>query len=129
MSELGIGSRVWEFDTNHRVYPPKKPGQRYSGGPPIYEKHFIEYRIVGEEGRSWLLQRGEGWRPTKVGKQQLGKKFFTDSQREGMIWAHEHRHAMIRMIERCDDVDVLKQIAGLVGYKYSAPDSAPSPES
>jgi hypothetical protein len=49
-----IGKKLWRHDSNCRHYD-NDDGTRSSS--PIYIKSFVEYFIVGETAKSWLISR------------------------------------------------------------------------
>jgi hypothetical protein len=110
-----IGDTVYLFDENRRVYARNGAG-RSSGGP-IYREHFLPYLIVGEEKRSWILDKegrvggGAPW-PGKTSK----TKVMTEEEVEAACWRNDHRMAVSDAVRRCEDTEVLKQVAALVGY-------------
>ncbi len=52
-SALGIGSTVWIFDENHRVYV--KGAGHFSAGHLIYREHWRPTNITSETRVSWVL--------------------------------------------------------------------------
>lgn len=112
---IGIGTRVWYFDHNRRVYGT-------DNSRPIFERHFQPWIIVGEEGRSWLLESEGGPYAAKgkVGKTSLLKKYCTDAERESRIWLNAHRGRLTDAVRRCSDLPTLREIARLVGYSEEA---------
>jgi hypothetical protein len=73
---FGVGSKVWIFDLNNRVYADKKiaKGQLWYSGAPIWREHWVPKVITGETSRSWLVSSHEGDRlPTKLSKAELAK--------------------------------------------------------
>lgn len=117
---MQIGDRVWRFDVNRRVYPKPTPGNVLPTGGPIFAEHFVPYEIMGEEKRSWLIGRPHT-RPDKVGKHMIdigpGGVWFSDLGREAGIWLADNRHPLSEAVRKCHDVDVLRQVAMLVGYE------------
>jgi hypothetical protein len=106
---LGIGSIIWRFDENHRIY--KEPR-----GGPDYRSFWRECAITGETSRSWIIgncgkcpKRGEhvGW--------ALSAHEVDDD-----VWAKDERHRIVRCVERCN-VATLRAVAALVGYMPNAP--------
>ena len=102
---LGVGSTIWVFDRNHRVYKNRR-------GSPDYRSHWVAVQITGETSRSWIAgsygkcpKRGDhrGW------ALQLWEV-------DGDVWAHVHRHKIVNMVERCS-VDELRNIAHMLCYK------------
>lgn len=107
-----IGDTVYEFDGNRRVYKPDASGRNRI----VFAKHFIPHVVVGEGGRSVLVKPVIGRLQKKVGRASFGKgKWFTEAQYANRLWAHQHRHAVIRIVERAD-VDTLRKIAEMIGY-------------
>ena len=117
MAEHKIGDAVFVFDINHRVYAERKPGARFSGGGPIYRKHFRPYVIVGEEGRSWLYAENTDARYTmKIGKLKARDVLLTVQHVEDRCWENSYRHRVLDAVAKCD-VDALRAVAKLVGWK------------
>lgn len=105
---IGIGTRLWRFDENRRVY-------RDRNSPPVYEEHFVPDVITGETKGTWLFGR------RSVNKRTLrepssggfsGAQWFTDAGKEDAIWAKDRRRDIVRLVERAD-VTTLKKIAAL----------------
>lgn len=112
IAALKIGDTLYNFDGNRRVY---QPGLR---GGTIYEKHFEAVKIVGETKLSWVMDRSGA----KVNKKTLDSScqfadrgYFTASAMETDIWLHEHRHRIVREVERVG-IEHLKEIARIIGY-------------
>lgn len=114
---LAVGSIVWRFDPNHRVY--KRDARGYGIGGPIYREHFRAILIADETRVSWVLADG-----SKINKRTLAGIYPTEADVERDCWLHEHRHHVVRLVERCD-YDQLRAIAGIVGY---VPADAPATE-
>lgn len=113
---LKVGSTVWVFDANRRVYPPKKPGEIYSSGGPIYREHFVAQEIVNETSRSWVLK----WSDRKLPKKRNAEHpeyFISEAEIEGQCYLNDHRYKIAQKVERIASVETLKQIAALVGYQ------------
>lgn len=118
---VGIGSTVWWFDQNRRVYAKSASGG--STGSPIYREHWRETTITGETPRSWLTAcRMKFSKATGEMRDAYGVKrcVFSLADVEADCWIHEHRYAISKMVGDCDDVGVLKRIAEIVGYKPEA---------
>ena len=97
---------VYVFDINRRVYRPSVEG-RISGGP-IYRQHWREYRVIGEEKRSWLVER---W-PHKIAKAAAKVAAQVDDD----CWINDNAHRVADMVRRAD-APTLRAIAELVGFK------------
>jgi hypothetical protein len=118
--KFAVGQRIWMFDYNHRFYA--KSGD----GAPIYEKHFRPFTVVGIESRSYLIRRGDPdeepiyrCKPEKVGFDGAEKLYVTDDGKSDMIWLNDHRHNIVRMVEKADP-ETLKKVAELIGYRPDA---------
>ena len=120
MSEpLGIGSTVWTFDTNRRVYATDERGG------PIFREYFQPLVITGETSKSWLA--GPDWSPVKVNKKTLAIKggfglapFVYPSQEavDDACWTKEYRIDISTAVGRCQDAAVLRQIAAILGLEF-----------
>lgn len=114
MAEIGIGSTVFVFDHNHRVYGKDR-------GSPIYREYWVPVGIRGENRSSWLLdnyyERFSKKPPHQTKTTPYGNHRVAISVQEvdDDCWQHDHRYRIVRLVERCD-VAVLRQIAALVGY-------------
>ena len=127
MSEIAIGTRLWRFDENRRVY-----SERGIRGMIIYAEHFVAGYVVGETPGKWLCASSRdadiASHPNStihVNKKTLreparggfsGAQWFTDEGRDANIWAKHHRPRIVSALERCRDADVLKKVAILLGY-------------
>lgn len=113
---LSIGSTVWVFDENYRVYDYDKSSG--GSGKIIYREHFRPRKITGETRISWVLEDG-----TKVNKKTLKTHpdafdavLTSEEQIDQACWVHEHRYPIERLIHRCNYAQ-LKAIAEIVGYQ------------
>lgn len=122
---IKIGDTLYQFDINHRVYEKDADGR--GRGSPIYEKHFRPFPVIGETKQSWLC--GHERMPMKVNKATLresgksgysGHQWFTAEGMEDDIWLHSRRHEIVRLLERCQDVNILKKIDALLATENSA---------
>lgn len=114
IAEIGIGSTVWVFDPNRRVYPRAPEGKLCLSDSPIWREYWRPCTIKGENSRSWILSDG-----TKVPKKNHNPLMVSFSQEEidKAAWVQENRHKIVRVIERLHDYDTLHKVAELVGYK------------
>ena len=107
---LGIGSTIWIFNINNR---------RYEKGhnAPVYRGHWQPYVITGETSRSWLLENGL----SKVTKKNPGTNIaFTEKEVDDDCWLNSNRMAISRVLERCTDAALVRQIGDMLGYKEKA---------
>lgn len=126
-SSLKVGSTVWVFDQNRRVYPPSPEGRLWSGTGPIYREHWVERKIIGEERTRWILNTHEAFPKKNRGTLITYAKGGFSGNRvalslqevEDDCWAKDKRHHIVRAVERCD-VDALRQIATLLGMDLEA---------
>jgi hypothetical protein len=126
MESLKVGDTVWLFDGNHRVYE-NDDGTKSSGA--IYSKHFMPRVIEGETKQSWILQYGQ-----KVPKKANGEPeadtrkvttrpgfhsvvYLTQKAKDDNIWIHMNRHVISHAVIGLTDIDMLKKVAAIIGYK------------
>lgn len=113
--EVGIGSVIWRFDVNHRVYL-KDPNTGRSTGGPIYREHWQRYTITGETPRSWITSCHS--KVPKKGKHDGWA--FSESEVDDYCWVEEYRHSLIREVSSCRNPAILRKIAALIGYREGA---------
>lgn len=106
---------IYVFNLNRRVYDESKRGG------PIWIKHWEERRIESETSRSWVLRQGE-----KINKKQLEAGTLrnckvTWEEVKELEWAHVHKHKIERLVGQLQDIEKLRTIADLVGYKEEIP--------
>jgi len=111
MTTLSVGSIVYVFNENNRVYP-KDGGISAS---PIYREYFQPMKIVGETTRSWLLSNG-----MKISKKTLDGIYIDDEAVDQACWVREHKWKIIRKAENIRDYETLRKLADLVGYDESS---------
>lgn len=116
--EISIGTRLWRFDENRRIYQDRASG-------PTYEGHFEPFVVVGETKGTWKCARNEQAHPrswSSVNKKTLrepatygwrGRQWFTDAGRDAAIWANGRRHEIVSLVQACD-VATLKKIAAVL---------------
>ena len=113
LKNLKIGDTVYYFDENHRVYPEKKPGERYSHGAPIYREHFRATKIEGETTKSWITS---GW-GNKYSKKEgtrggdyHGNTIYSEQEVEDRIFINENHFKLSEAVMRCQDVEKMRKI-------------------
>ena len=112
-----VGSTVWWFDPNRRVYVKDEKG--YRTGSPIYREHWRRTTIVSETRMSWVTKDGN-----KISKSDrrmrdsMGLKavVFSLAEVDADCWINDNRYKVAERVRDCKDVDVLKRIAEIVGY-------------
>lgn len=123
-TELRVGSTVWVFDQNHRVYPPTPKGRLCSDGP-IYREHWVARQIVGDNKATWLLNGGHKVPKRKDpdaihlktrGRDRNLRVAVSLQEVDDDCWANDRRRDVVRAVERCD-IAALRQIAGLLGVE------------
>jgi len=117
MSTVGIGSPVWIFDSNHRVYPPREKGGLSSG--PIWREHWVKRKIVAETSRSWIT---DYW-GRKIPKKGADPRVIAFSEEEitRAAWVHDNAHKIARVVGVSNDFEQLQAIAKLIGYQEANP--------
>lgn len=106
---LKIGSTVWVFDYNHRVYA-KNSG---ISGSPIYREHFVAHEITGETSRSWIIGISK-WNQKKISKTNPDC-YVSIEEVNDACWLNDHRYKVIQLAWRADGATIRK-IAKLIGY-------------
>jgi hypothetical protein len=107
---IGIGSTVWVFDINHRVYT--KPHSH-----PDYRQYWVERKVTGETSRSWCI----GYRKCPKKGPHNGYS-FTEQEVDDDVWSVAERHKIIRVVERCD-IATLRSVAAVLSYTAGSGDS------
>jgi hypothetical protein len=117
---LGVGSTVWIFDENRRVYPDGPDGRRSFGTRPIWREHWRPTMILSETRVSWCL---EGRR--KISKRGLAAStvrgvLTSEADLDAACYVHEHASKISDRVGRISGgrqaAGMLRQIAALVGY-------------
>ena len=111
--EIKIGTPVWVFDRNRRVY--KKDSKGRSVGAPIWREHWRKTAITSETSRSWILDF-DGRKIAKALPRQVDLAWSEDEINQE-CYVQDNRHSISDCVRRCTDFAILKQIAALVGYK------------
>jgi hypothetical protein len=102
--ELKVGDVLWCYDYR-------------SNSKPWFDK-----TITGETKQSWVI--GEVWSTHKVLKKDLTenqgaygrRQWFTSEGRDNYLWIHNHAPRMAEAVRTITDIELLKQIAELIGY-------------
>jgi hypothetical protein len=132
---LGIGSTVWKFEADRRVYHPRGSKLFASTVGPIFREKFIRYQIVDETSKSWLVgfvngEPGDGHGEGKASTGSLSKmpknlkipngrvrlKYYTTQQMEDAVYVEDNRHRIAEFISREADATMLRQVAAIIGY-------------
>lgn len=113
---IGIGSKLWRFDVNRRVYVKGKPG-------PVWREHWEPLEVIGETRVSWVVGTSaeDTWGAHKVPKAAfrdgacpigwaLSEEHITD-----LAWAEEYRHKLADRVRRCHDTKVLRAVWAALG--------------
>jgi hypothetical protein len=110
-----VGSTVWIFDANHRVYR-KGPDGRSLGGGPIWREHWVKREIRAETSRSWVI--GEHWSERKIAKkgEQPWDVCWSEQEITERAYVHDNAPRIADLVTRLRDYDTLKKIAELIDY-------------
>lgn len=109
-AQLSIGSTIYVYDGNYRVYAANNNG-------PIYREHWRPMEITGETSRSWITAWGE-----KVPKRGAHHGVaFTIKEVDDMCWMNDHRYKIEREVGRIRDSIKLREIAKIIGYDDRKP--------
>lgn len=113
MTDLKVGSTVWEYDSNFE--------NRSLEGEAKFRSGFRKRTITGETKQSWLIGNDE----IKVRKRDLtyghwggGRRDMITSQREidDLVFVNTHRYKIVKCFEWTRDVALLHELAKLIGY-------------
>lgn len=114
---LKIGSTLWWFDNNRRVY--KRDAQGRTVGGPIHREHWRETKIIGESRLSWLTNDLRKFaKATLTSRDNYGTVHALASlaEVEEECWIHDHRWAIGEAVQKCKNIEALRAVAALVGY-------------
>lgn len=87
---IRIGSTLWQFDDNVRVYRADRSG-------PVYREHFRSFQVVGETPQSWIVGAGFKMKVSKKDLKQAGRngysghRWFTAEGMEDEIYREENK--------------------------------------
>ena len=111
--KIEVGSSVWLFDINRRVYV-DDAGNKTSS--PVWRHHWRECLIVGETSRSWILDYFE----TKIPKKGFDERKVCFSMKDVLdqVWVHDNRYK-IELAIRDLSLKKLRKVATVIGYKGS----------
>ena len=107
MADVGIGSTVYIFDHNRRVYTGGGLGSRI-----IWREHFRPVKIVGETSRSWITD----FYGTKLLKKG-GKYLTSEEEIDRAEYVEENAYRIADCVRRIKDYDLLKSVAELIRYE------------
>lgn len=113
VSELKVGDTVWHFDYNRRVYAEPQPGHKW--GELIHREHWRKVIIVAETSRSWVTDY-YGKKLPKNGSWPHGW-VRTEQEVDDSEWLYANRYKLGDAVRACQDVNVLRDVARLVGYE------------
>jgi hypothetical protein len=126
---VAIGSVVWFFDENRRVYPEDENGKVKFGSPPIWREHWVKRYVVGETSRSWIIglsaMKSDPRYGQKCPKADIGKRYaLSEAEIDARAYCEEHSYQISLRVARlrtAADAEILRQIASLVGYVPKRP--------
>lgn len=125
--EIGIGSKLWRFDQNVRVYTKPADG---SFGKLIWRESWVPMVVVGETRVSWLVgsvsKYSEERKLTPRVSHKLPKAEFRDGgcpmdwarsaeHLTELVWAEENRSKLSERVLRCHDPRVLRAVWAALG--------------
>lgn len=151
-TKLEIGQRLWRFDPNRRKYRSKgrissdiiysyhfepvwvvgetprswilAAGESWERVSEWYERAKDDPRYLSR--LSWKLPKKNTdiWGRMNVTVGGYFTHFFTDEQKRGELWKHQHRHKILQLIDHGNlSADQWKQIAKIVEYEYDETES------
>lgn len=117
---VGIGSKIWGFDSNRRKYGKDR-------SRPIWREHWKEFYVVGENRVSWLLgfkPGGESWTkcPKKRQVHQLREWAFSEAEIDEQEWDQKHRWKVMDLATRQLTTAQVRAVAEMIGFKPGSED-------
>jgi hypothetical protein len=116
--EVKIGSTVWFFDVNHRVYPEKEG--RHSSAAPIWREHWVRHHVIGETSRSWLVGSYPKADPklcAKCPKAEITTRYaLTELEVDERVYCHDNGWRIAERVQRIKDARILREVARIIGY-------------
>jgi hypothetical protein len=113
LKDAKIGDRVWMFDVNRNKFDENKV---YLG-----RGVWTLTTIDNENKASFIANYGTKF-DRKDGSQRAtggysgAYRIAGQKEKEGSVWADEHAYKVRQQFERITDIDILKQVATLIGY-------------
>lgn len=114
MTDVSVGTVLWYRSIDYRDGRDE-------------ESKWQAFEVVKEGREFWHVQRLTGSKAYRIRKDDLrgemrGKGYgdhqlFTAAGKEDQIWRNKHARHVTDLLGRCDDVEVLKRIAEILGYK------------
>jgi hypothetical protein len=113
--ELHVGALIWFDDPNRRVYTRTS----FSGGKMIRRESFRQIKIIGETGRSWIID--PIWHGKTVSR--IPKKgplphriYLTQADVDDVVWRELNQHRIAASIPSAT-VEQLRTIQKLLGLQ------------
>lgn len=120
MADIGIGSTIWYFDVNRRVYR-KDPGTGRSFGGPIWREHWRQVTIDAENRVSWVTTRGNVNKKA-LAAGELAGWCASEEHINRCAWVNENKYEIMRIVQGLYDYETLRKVAEIVGYKPATED-------
>lgn len=116
--ELKVGSPVWVWDENCRVY--RKSADGRSTGGVIWREHWQKKEITSETRISWVIGENH-WNQIKFPKRNPREKpwlfCFSEEELDQRCYVAENRHRIASALQNCEDYAMLKTVARAIGYE------------
>jgi hypothetical protein len=76
-------------------------------------------KIIGEEKRHWILLNNRVLKASMMSTRKVKKgertQFYTKQEKDDLEWCWRNAPAIAWSVGRCEDFDILKQVATLFG--------------
>lgn len=120
---LKIGSPVWRYDGNRRVY--RKDASGRSIGASIERHHWVRLEITAETSRSWIVTEygRELFKIPKAKPREATALRFSEEEVDRECWITENAYRVSEAVRRLP-YDQLAGIALSIGYEPPAPKGA-----
>ena len=119
MTGLKVGSTIWQHDENagRGRHEDLTQAERL-------RLKFVENTIFGETSRSWLV--GKWSANIKVNKKDFtyvhwgggrNRMFISPKEVDDYIFLHAHGHRIAKAVQDSGDVELLREVARVIGYE------------
>lgn len=119
---VGVGSPVWVFDENRRVYSTDAQGWNKL----VWRAHWVRRRIWGENSRSWLVGPDGSFKPKRLASIPKRGPFkstgpwrlvaYSEAEIDQHEWVHDHADEIGQKVGGLTDFATLRMVANAIGY-------------
>lgn len=128
MAEIGTGSTIWVRSQYRSAAPQECKIIDESKLSWIFALNTWEDAVkfpkkADTEGERWtaIQRRGRRYQVFVTVEEVIECERRRQAAIESGVWLSKHRYAIQSAVSRCDKVDILRQVAALVGYTPEEP--------